>query len=91
MLAERRLLATTVVSDLVIDDPPVTLEIIGDVEITAGAEVDVSSSYTQSSGTDRLIVALTHTGTRTGAFANEGENLRDGLFVDAITYIIRAR
>ena len=73
-------------TELLIDSPPSTLEIIGDVEITADAEVNVTSSYSQASATVESILAVTHTGTLTGLFANEGEHLRDGIFVDAIHY-----
>ena len=67
------------------------LNVIGDVEIESGAELNLLPSYGQPSplkfGPGVVSIrALTHTGTRTGEFSNVGEHLRDGLFVDAITY-----
>ena len=76
----------TVLGELLIDSPPATVGINGAVEIAVGAEVNVTPGYTQAPGSIESILAVTHTGTLSGVFANEGEHLRDGLFIESIAY-----
>ena len=74
-----------VLTELLIDSPHIPLDFT-DLEIGVGAEVNVTPGYSQAPASIESVLAVTHSGTRTGTFANEGQHLRDGLFVEAITY-----
>ena len=76
----------TTFNGIFIDEDLQTIDITGDIEVVDGAKVEVTPSYFQEPASVELILAVTHTGVRNGEFANDKEHLRDGIFVDGITY-----